>query len=98
MPPARPLDAASRLQLRILATHLVIILAFAVPSLLYQPWHSLFAHLSVTFRLAAASLAVMALLGRQGWPRGSFCLWDEVAALSALALLSQVLARQTFTA
>ncbi len=82
------LDATSRLHLRILATHLTIILVFALPILLLDAsWHGLLARLAASLRLAAASLAFMALVARHPWPRRSFCLWDEVTVLCALALL-----------
>ena len=88
------LDAVSRLHVRILVTHLSIILAFALPSLLLQaPWHSLFSQLTLACRLAAAGLTMLAVLGRHPWPRRSLCLWDEVAVLCALSLLCRMLAR-----
>ena len=87
------LDAASRLHLRLLSMHLVIILAFALPSLLLgASWHGLLARLALTLRAAAAGLGVMALLVGHRWPRRSLCLWDEVAALLGLALLCSLLA------
>ena len=93
------LDAVSRLHVRILVTHLAIILAFALPSLLLQaPWYSLLAQLTIACRLAAAGLAMLALFGGHRWRRESLCLWDEVAVLCALALLCRMLARHAAVA